>query len=267
MGNDAKDFDCAVVIPSCDGYEDAWRPFFTSFYKYWLDCPFPVYLITEKKSAPDNRVKVLNLGVDHGWANNMKIALERIPEKFFIYFLEDVFLSKKVDTERILKLLEITNRDKISCLRLHPSPGPDVPHEEYSELGVIGQNAPYRVSTMSAIWDKNAFLRLLKPGENAWNMEFNGTKRSWEMNETFLSVWQESPAIEYFATAIKKGRWQYDAVKFCEKEGIDVDYSKRGIESKSEYIHRKIRSVPVLGWFYRLLGRLKRYSVEVGKSK
>jgi hypothetical protein len=34
----------AVIVVSCDLYSDVWKPFFTLFFKYWNDCPFPVYL-------------------------------------------------------------------------------------------------------------------------------------------------------------------------------------------------------------------------------
>src|SRR4051812_43328145 len=113
---------CAIVVPSCDAYEDAWLPFFSFFFKYWPDCPFPVYLITDSKIYPDNRVKTLALGKDYGWADNMKISLDKIPEEYFIYFLEDVFITKKVDTSRILRFLELAKKENVSCLRLFPEP-------------------------------------------------------------------------------------------------------------------------------------------------
>ena len=37
---------CSVLVPSCDAYADLWIPFFALFWRYWSDCPFPVYLGT-----------------------------------------------------------------------------------------------------------------------------------------------------------------------------------------------------------------------------
>ena len=136
MDSKLNQYECAIVVPSCDNYEDSWGPFFGSFFKYWPDCPFPVYLITDNKIYPDQRVKTINLGIDHGWANNMKICQsEKITERFFLYFLEDVFLTKKVKTERILNLLAVLKKDRVSCLRLYPSPGPDRPYPSRQDLG------------------------------------------------------------------------------------------------------------------------------------
>lgn len=248
-----NEYDCAIVVPSCDAYEDAWLPFFSFFFKYWPDCPFPVYLITDSKTYNDPRVTTLALGQDFGWANNMKIALDKIPEKYFLYFLEDVFMEKKVDTSRILRLLERVKKENISCLRLFPEPGADLPYGDDKELGLIAKDAPYRVSTMTAIWPKDAFIRLLKPGENAWQMELDGTKRSVDMDELFLSVWPGDYPIDYFATAIKKGYWIYDAVKMCEREGVKADFTKRPVESYSHSIVRKLAHMPVIGRPVRVL--------------
>jgi len=258
--------DCAILIPSCDAYNDVWPAFFHFFFKFWPDCPFPVYLITEKIIYPDERVKTIALGKDFGWANNVTQALKQINTPYFVYFLEDVFLLKPVETERILKLLEIAKRDSISCLRLYPSPGPDAPYEKEKELGVIAQNAPYRVSTMTAIWNTAAFLRVLRPNENAWQMELDGTKRAAHMNELYVSVYRNSPAIDYYATAIKRGRWFYDAVKMCEREGIMIDKNKRRVETYSRYLGRKFGSLPGMNIFYRAYYKIKKKYIRPRKN-
>lgn len=248
-------YDTAIVVPSCDAYEDAWLPFFTFFFKYWPDCPFPIYLITDHKIYPDNRVKTIALGQDFGWANNMKLVLDKIPENYFLYFLEDVFLTKKVDTARILRLLDLAKKENISCLRLFPEPGADKSWRDNKELGLIAKDAPYRVSTMTAIWPKDAFIRLLKPGENAWQFELDGTKRSAEMDELFLSTWPGDYAISYFATAIKKRQWLYDAVKMCEREGVKLDLTKRSVEKPFDAFTRKLAHMPVIGRPARIFRR------------
>ncbi|MES2314810.1 MAG: hypothetical protein V4524_02650 [Patescibacteria group bacterium] len=244
-------YDCAIVIPSCDSYEEAWGPFFGFFFKYWPDCPFPIYLITETKKFDDPRVQMINLGKDFGWANNMIKSLAIIPENNFIYFLEDVFIMKKVDTARVLSLLNLLKKDTISCLRLFPLPGPSTQYGDTKDLGLIAQNAEYRVSTMPAIWNKAAFSRLLVAGENAWQMELDGTKRAHAMNELFVSVWPGDAVIDIFATAIKRGRWLYDAVQLCHKEGIPVK-PVRPVESFNEYVIRKACYLPVIGGFFRV---------------
>ena len=38
---------CDVVILTCDSYSDIWEPFFKLKNKYWPDCKYDTYLITE----------------------------------------------------------------------------------------------------------------------------------------------------------------------------------------------------------------------------
>lgn len=246
--------DCAIIVSTCDAYSDVWDSFFIQFFKYWPDCPYSVYITTNKKIYKDKRVKTITTGEDKGWATNMRLVFERINIPYFIILLEDFPLKKKVDTERIKKLLEIIKKENAAYLRLYPAPGPDKKFKNYKEVGEVSKEAPYRTSLMAAIWNTEIFKSLLKDEETAWDMEFAGAERSKKIEEPFLSVIlspilkrNNNPAIDYFCSTIKKGRWFYDGVKFYEKEGIQVDTTKRKIETYNHYLLRKIVHLPYLG--------------------
>src|SRR5262249_11393787 len=42
----------AILVASCERYCQAWRPFFTLFQRYWPDCPYQVFLGTDRGSYP-----------------------------------------------------------------------------------------------------------------------------------------------------------------------------------------------------------------------
>lgn len=246
-----KNNKCAIIIPSCDAYSDVWEPFFIMFFRYWPDCPFPIYLVTDSTKYPDSRVNTFTLGKDYGWGRNMRIVLEKLNFPYFIYMLEDIPFRKKVDSDRILKLLSIIEKENAAYLRLYPSPGPDKRYKNYKEVGEINKNANYRTSLLPAIWETKTFLDLLIEGENAWQMELEGTKRSREIKKPFLSVKRSpilnrnnNPAIDCLCTAVKKGKWLYNAVKFLEKNGVKIDKNKREVETLGTYILRKSERLP-----------------------
>jgi hypothetical protein len=250
---------CAILIASCKAYSDSWGPFFTLFFRYWPDCPFPVYLVTEGGESPDPRVNMVTLSKDRGWSDNVREALQIINLPYVMYILDDVPLMKKVDTSRILSLFELMQREKAGYLRLYPSPGPNRSYKNYKEVGEIAGDAPYRTSTMAAFWDVNVLRSLLVVGENAWQFEIIGTERSRALEQPFLSVWpKDGAAIDHFATAIKKGRWQWDAVRFLKKEGIEVDRSRRAVEPFWFYLLRRAERLPILSVFIRRTRRLFR---------
>jgi hypothetical protein len=245
---------CSVVVSSCDAFEDVWKPFFTLFFRYWPDCPFPVYLISSTKKYEDNRVKNISLGDDSKWATNLRRALAKISSPYILYLQEDYFLEKKVETRTILQFLNFVKENSAAYLRLVPSPGPDVKIKSNDLVGEISKSAAYRTSLQAAIWDKKILLSLIKDGERGWDMEINGTIRSRTIANPFFCV--TKVVLPYFnKTAIKKGRWFYDAVKLCQKEGVDLN-SQRPVEPYQDFIFRRLRSLPILGGIVKVIAKI-----------
>ncbi len=233
-----KPYDCAIIISSCDAYSDVWEPFFRLFFKYWPDCPFPIYLISETKTYKDERVHPILLGKDEQWATNIRKALNQILISQFIYLQEDYLLMKKVDTDRIVRLIQTLKDNNIGYIRLYPSPAPKTKWSVDSSLGVISKSDDYSICLQATLWNKDLFTKLLINGESAWDMEIKGSKRIQSIPEVFLSVLKGQPAINYFCTAIKKGVWFRDAVALIRREGIPFTSTRR-VESFGNYLLRK----------------------------
>ena len=230
----------AVIVVSCDLYSDVWKPFFTLFFKYWNDCPFPVYLTSNFLQYPDLRVKTINLENDENWSSSLKKALKKINENYVIIILEDFLITHYVDSIQIKELWQYMMEKNAACLRIFPCPGPDKICKDNANVGVIVKGAPYRSSTMVAIWDKEILLTLLQNGETAWEFELKGTKRTNNLDRLFLSVINSNnPPIQYICTAITRGKWMPEVPDFLKKEGIHIDFGQRGFwKWYDNYIHR-----------------------------
>lgn len=230
----------AVIVVSCDLYSDVWSPFFTLFFKYWNDCPFPVYLTSNFLQYPDLRVKTINLENDENWSSSLKKALKKINENYVILILEDFLITHYVDTEQIEELWQYMMEKNAACLRIFPCPGPDKICKDNPNVGVIVKGAPYRSSTMVAIWDKEILLTLLQNGETAWEFELKGTKRTNNLDSPFLSVINSNdPPIQYICTAIMRGKWMPELPDFFKKEGIHIDFNQRGFwKWYDNYVYR-----------------------------
>lgn len=258
--------ECAIFVSSCDAFKDVWQAFFTLFFRYWPDCPFSVYLISNYKIYHDSRVKTIAVGEDKKWATNLRTAMKKYWYPYIIYLQEDYLFKSSVNTKRIISSLFDIKKEKAACIRLYPAPGPDRPHKQHKDLGLVDKSARYRFSTQATLWNSEILYNLLKDGESGWDMELgNGQDRSDAVEEPFLSITRSrilqrnnNPAINYFCTAIKKGRWYYDAIKLCDKEGINIDKNMRPIESKKRYYWRKLCYFPIIGKFVTLPLRLIR---------
>ncbi len=253
--------DCAIFISSCDSYSDAWEPFFTLFFKYWPDCPFPIYLISTTKKYNDSRVNMINFPnlKDTNWAERIKNSLQIYPYKYIIYFQEDYFLTKSVNTEKILSLLDLMREENAAYLRLYPSPGPDKKFKKYNGVGEINDNSEYRTSLQVAIWDSAVLNKMLWGGELLWDFELIHTEK---ISQPFLSVkremsfpyFSESP-VKYIATGIQKGKWNIAVLRLFKKENITIK-SDRLVESKA-YWQYFLLSLPVIGKIFKQFYRIK----------
>ena len=115
----------AVLVISCDAYRDLWRPFFELFWRHWPDCPYPVYLGSERHTLDDPRVRPLDVGAQPDWSAACGRMLERIAEPTTLLLLEDYLFYARVDTARIAELAAWLRAQDGACLRLFPCPGPE----------------------------------------------------------------------------------------------------------------------------------------------
>jgi hypothetical protein len=154
--------------------------------------------------------------------------------------LEDFLITHYVDTRQIKELWQYMLEKNAACLRLFPCPGPDKSCKDNPNVGLIVKGAPYRSSTMVAIWDKEILLTLLQNGETAWEFELKGTKRTNNLDRPFLSVINSNdPPIQYICSAIIRGKWIPELPAFFKKEGIHIDFSQRGFwKWYTNYVYR-----------------------------
>ncbi len=249
-----------LLISSCDAYSDAWSPFFTLFSRYWPDCPFPVYLISNNQTVDIEGVSSIALGQDQKWASNMLQALDVLPHEQILYFQEDYFLQRPVNNDKIRDLMMFVKQSGAGYVRLTGIPDPDVRHENSLGLGLLSPDLKFRVSLQASLWQRQTLLNLIIPGESGWDMEIKGTARARGMTEPFFGVYRKNPIIDYYEpTGILKGKWVPGALRLCRREGIEVETSGREVHGEWPFIVKAIRNTPVIKacrtWFKRMRGR------------
>jgi hypothetical protein len=251
----------AVLVSSCDKYHDLWNPFFTLFFRYWPDCPYPVYLVSNHLIYSDSRVNTIAVGDDRDWSSSLKNALLHITQPYLILLLEDYLIEERVDTEYIEALTVYMKKRKAGCLRIFPTPGPNVGCVDNHRVGEISKGSDYRLSLQAAIWDREVLLGLLRVGESPWELEILGSKRTDMLDMPFLSVERNRQGvypITYFCTAVLRGKWMPDAVKLCKKNGINIDLrarSQRGVNDRfrhfifrSKIVHIAVKWLKIRGF-------------------
>lgn len=205
----------SIVISSCDAFFDAWKPFAFFFRKYWPDCPFPIFLITNELRLRSNFIRGIHVGPDKGWASNMLIALEHIATPHLLYFQEDYFLTSPVDRAQLAADFQMAiERDAASlCFRdlsgLQAAAAPDS-----DRVLEVAKESNGRTRLQATLWKREALAAIIRPGETAWEMEARGSERTRNLLMFSYARNQEAP-LRYLMSAIARGLWTPEAIALC----------------------------------------------------
>ncbi len=250
--------DVAILIVSCDAYQVAWKPFFQCFFKYWADCPYPVFLGSNYLTFSDSRVSSILVGPDVDYSSNLQIMLDQIEQNWVIFSNEDQFLAAPVKTSSIKGFVELCEHEQIGSLRLWTGPNLATQVEDDMQgIGEIAKGTPYRVSMALGLWQKSVLSQLLHPGETAWDLERKGTIRSNDLESRFFAVSKDRILDPPITTVhgIRKRKWTADAVPFLKREGLSDALEmlpQPSLWTKIyERIYSKIRAL-TFGLFFRL---------------
>lgn len=165
-----------MLVLSCDGYSDLWDDFFNLREKFWADCPYKWYVVTESKNYHREGVEVIKCGKELNWAGRFRYAVQSVAAEYIGVFLEDYFIKDHVNSQRIEQYLELMSSDNIQFLNL----GDIFKHiiglkevEYYKEhLIRIPKHLRYGIDTAAAIWNKDYLLGRLGEGDySAWKFE------------------------------------------------------------------------------------------------
>lgn len=211
----------AVLVVSCDNYSDLWQPFFTLFRRFWPDCPYNIYLLSNFEKYEEEGVTPILIGEDLSWSDNLINALTLIDEEYVLMLIDDLFLVDQIRSEQLHEVFNWIAKEKPNYVRLNPLPKPDLPYNDH--VGLVSPGTLYRTATVMTVWNKKVLSDLLRPGENAWKFEISGTVRSDEYGG-FYSAWQVLMPV---VNGVIKGKWQRSAIKRLHALGITLQLESR----------------------------------------
>ena len=143
----------SILVPSCDRYQDLWRPFVTLLQRHWPDCPWPVTVGSNHARCELPGVRALPIGDDITWSRSTRTMLEALDTPVVLLLLDDFFFRARVDTARMERLARDFEQLDAAYLRLTPNPPPDYRLARFADIGEIAPGAPYRTSLQAARLD------------------------------------------------------------------------------------------------------------------
>lgn len=235
----------AILVNTCDKFEDCWDPFFKLWSLYWPDCKGKLFLNTEYKHYSYKGLDITPLKVCEAnfvpenqratWSQCLKWALDAMDSDIVLYMQEDYFLSGRVNDESVMYFLDVMQKTvEIPCIHLTQAGIPAVAKSKYNML--YNSNPDYfsYLSCQASLWRKDVLLSLIREHESAWNFEWWGSKRAKYLGYEFLVVDPEifmpekNPILPYILTGVVGGKWYKPVVELFQNHQIEMDYSKRG---------------------------------------
>lgn len=217
----------ALLVLSCDKYSDLWPSYFTLLNKYWPDCPFKIYLQTNFYDFDSEaNVTILKVGKDKSWSDGLIKSINQLQNyDYVLLMMEDMFLNKQVETDKLLEVIHKFIELNGSFITLINEPIADKTFNDY--FGTISPGAMYRATATAALWKKQVLLDILDPLETAWQFEKIASKRT----DIYTGFYSVKKSYFNFFHGVVKGKWTLEAVSEFKRLGMEVDLNQRNIFS------------------------------------
>lgn len=214
-----------ILVASCDKNTETFEAFQHCMEKYWKNHPEVIYA-TETEKNPYYKTISHNIPLEN-WTKRMRMTLDEIDDDKILLMIDDCFIRDFVDEERI-KYAEENLKDNIAVLNFEKSY--DSNDEETDLIGFKRRQhgSAYEVSLYCGLWQKDKLYEVLYRDCNPWEVEGEQNNHGFDYyinSGDYIINW----GYEAFKPAgIFKGKWCKEIVDFFEREGIKVDYKKKG---------------------------------------
>lgn len=238
----------AILVTTCEKYNDVRKIHDQLFRKYWPQCPFPKYLVTDNLGdARENGLYdcVIEAGSAFGTRNTERIliALDRIEEPYVLLLQEDVFLCDMVDTNKILEIVNAAERYDAGLIRTGAGLMTDRVFEKDNNFLEFLKGSPYCIAFPGGLWNKQYLCRLLKQYDNCADVERWGSEQCKEYPEVILAC---RYAVYPFVDAVRKGYWEKVALALMNRNGIEPEGDRPVVDYKIEL------KFAILGYIFNL---------------
>lgn len=213
-----------ILVASCDKNKDLFEPFHHCLEKYWPNHPEVIYS-TETIKNPYYKTICKNYSIEK-WTTRIKETAREIDDRYILLMCDDIFLIDYVDDFKVNSLIKYFDKNTAS-INLHKSGDPN--NIKIDELvSERSEKGNYKTSVMCSLWKKWKLLKVFNWDADPWKFETANIHRGYRylsVNDLILK-WGYNWKGDIFG--VYRGKWVKKTVNFLNKEGLNIDYSKRG---------------------------------------
>lgn len=214
-----------IVVCSCDKNKDLFYPFYHCMEKYYTNHPKIIYT-TETIKNPYYETINKNYPLEK-WTKRIRETLKEIPDNEILLMIDDIFIRKPVDTKRI-DYARANLKGNIACFNFEKVFNPEDKESGLNGWKIRKKGSDYELSIMCGLWDKEKLIHILEKDSNPWDVEYNQDTKGYDYyinSRDYIIDWGYKT---FNPVGVVKGKWAREIVDFFKKEGIEIDYEKRG---------------------------------------
>lgn len=214
-----------ILVCSCDKNEDIFYIFYHCMEKYWKNHPEIIYA-TESIKNPYYKTISYNIPLEN-WTTRIRKTLEEINDDKILLMIDDCFIRNNVDEKRI-EYIKDKLTGNIAMFNFEKSFDVNDEKTDIEGFKKRKHGSSYEVSLLCGLWQKEKLIKILERNTNPWEIELKQKNYGFDFyinSEDYIIDW----GYKTFKPAgLFKGKWCKEVVPFLEKEGIKIDYEKRG---------------------------------------
>jgi hypothetical protein len=229
-----------LLIHSCDKFSDLWDAHIKLLNRNWPDRNCRTIILTDSKNEQSfPNVEVMAAGDGEEITGRIKYALNHIDTEFILVTLDDYFPTKRIDSSRIERLIDIMKKNEYDYLRITPRPKSGRIATDDENVYRLSLNGDYRVNLYVGLWRKDFMAKTLGSKTlNAWEFEVTLTENAKKVGgKCAMSLGNEFPILD----VVRKGRLLPKAVRYFKKN--DIYHGNRPPMPYSAYFKLGIKEV------------------------
>lgn len=214
-----------ILVCSCDKDEDIFYAFYHCMEKYYPEHPEIIYA-TETIKNPYYKTISIDYPLEL-WTKRIRETLKQIDDEKILLMIDDLFIRKPVDVKRI-KYAEENLNGNIACLNFEKVFNKSDTNTLIKDFKLRKKGSEYEISLMCGIWNKEKLIDILSEDSDPWSVEYKQNTKGFDYlinSGDYIIDWGYKT---FKHCGLKKGKWCREIIPFFEKEGIIIDYMKRG---------------------------------------
>ena len=220
-----------IIISTCNKFSDIWDIQCSLIERNWSDRKARTILLTDSPTDYEyENVEVISAGKGLDMVDRLRCVVSTIETKYVFITLDDYFLVKQAQTERINELIQIMKKENLDYMRLYRYPRSRKTRQLECDKNIrlLSFDKRYDVNLYPGIWKKEFLEKTLSvSGQNAWEYEVSLTKTA--MAAQAKCAWCTEDIFPIL-DAIRKGCFLHSSKRFINKH---MEYS--GIRETISY--------------------------------